>query len=147
MYSRILQNGSTVGFILIATLASTAIVGAALLKFRHPSSVVSSPPAGAGERRVQVVRFTLYDTGIYPQEARANPGPITISIEDLTGSSDGLIIERVEPTGRMPFGVMSKTAKLLRTRKELHLPKGNYELVDSTRKDNRALLIVTPDER
>ena len=145
MYSR-LRSGSTVSFILIATLASTAIAGAAFLKFRHPSSVIQSSPAGPGERRVQVVRFTLYDTGIYPQEARANPGPITISIEDLTGSSDGLIIERVESTGRTPFGLMNKAPRLLRMRKELHLPRGNYELVDSTRKDNRALLIVAPDE-
>jgi hypothetical protein len=144
MYSRILQIGSTGSFILFATLASTAIVSTAFLKNRHPSTSVHSPPAG--ERRVQVVCFTLYDTGIYPQEARANPGPITISIEDLTGSSDGLIIERVDPSGRMPFGLMNKTAKLLRMRKELHLPKGNYELVDSSRTDNRALLIVTPDE-
>ena len=81
MYSRILQNGSTVSFILIATLASAAIVGA-LLKVGHRSSTVETSTVPAGERRVQVVRFTLYDTGIYPHEARAYPGPITISIED-----------------------------------------------------------------
>jgi hypothetical protein len=144
MYSRILQIGSTGSFLLFAILASTAIISTAFHKDRHSSASVHSPPAG--ERRVQVVRFTLYDTGIYPQEARANPGPVTISIEDLTGSSDGLIIERVDPTGRMPFGLMNKTAKLLRMRKEWHLPKGTYELVDSSRLDNRALLIVAPDE-
>ena len=144
MFSRMLQVGSTGSFVLFATLASTAIVSTAFLKNRHPSSAVHSPPAG--ERRVQVVRFTLYDTGIYPQEARVSPGPITISIEDLTGSSDGLIIERVDSTGRMPVGLMNKTAKLLRMRKELQLPKGSYEVIDSTRKDNRALLIVTTDE-
>ena len=141
MYSRILRNGSTVSFILIATLVAVAIVNA-LLKIRHVSSPVETPAAAASERRVQVVRFTLYDTGIYPQEARANPGRITISIEDLTGSSDGLIVERVDANGRVPLGAVNKAARTLRTRKELQLPAGNYELVDATRPANRALLII-----
>ena len=145
MYSRILQNGSTVGFILISTLASAAIVGA-LLKIGNESSTVEILATPVGERRVQVVRFTLYDTGIYPHEARANPGPITISIEDLTGSSDGLLIQRVDTNGRMPVGAVNKAARLLRVRKELQLPRGTYEVVDSTRQENRALLIVAPDE-
>ncbi|HKY43279.1 MAG TPA: hypothetical protein VJM50_09305 [Pyrinomonadaceae bacterium] len=145
MYSRILQNGSTVSFILIATLVSAVIVGA-LLKVRHASSSVETLTVPASERRVQVVRFTLYDTGIYPHEARANPGSVTISIEDLTGSSDGLLIQRVDTNGRVPVGALNKAARLLRMRKELQLPRGTYELVDSTRPENRALLIVAPEE-
>jgi hypothetical protein len=145
MYSRIFQNGSTVSLILIATLASAAIVNA-LLKIKHDSSTVETLTVPASERRVQVVRFTLYDTGIYPHETRANPGSVTISIEDLTGSSDGLLIQRVDTNGRMPVGAVNKAARTLRTRKELHLPAGNYELVDASRTANRALLIVAPDE-
>ena len=145
MYSRILQNGSKVSFILIATLASAAMAGA-ILKVRPESSSVETLTAPAGERRVQVVRFTLYDTGIYPHEARANPGSVTISIEDLTGSSDGVLIQRVDTNGRMPVGAVNKAARLLRVRKELQLPRGTYEVVDSTRQENRALLIVAPDE-
>ena len=145
MYSRILQNGSTVSLILIATLALTAIVGT-LLKVKHDSSTVESLTVPASERRVQVVRFTLYDTGIYPHEARANPGSVTISIEDLTGSSDGLLIQRVDTNGRVPVGAVDKAARLLRARKELQLPRGTYELVDSTRQENRALLIVAPEK-
>lgn len=145
MYSRILQNGSTVSFILIATLASAAIVGA-LLKVGNASSSVETLTVPASERRVQIVRFTLYDTGIYPQEARANPGSVTISIEDLTGSSDGLLIQRVDTNGRVPVGAVNKAARLLRVRKELQLPRGTYEVIDSTRQENRALLFVAPDE-
>jgi hypothetical protein len=145
MTSRILQNGSKVSFILIATLASAAMAGA-ILKVRPESSSVETLTAPAGERRVQVVRFTLYDTGIYPHEARANPGSVTISIEDLTGSSDGVLIQRVDTNGRMPVGAVNKAARLLRVRKELQLPRGTYEVVDSTRQENRALLIVAPDE-
>ena len=145
MHSRILRNGSIVTFVLIAVLTAAAIV-AALVKMSRSSSPVEAVTVPASDRRVQVVRFTLYDTGIYPQEARANPGRITISIEDLTGSSDGLTIERVDANGRAPLGAVNKSARSLRTRKELHLPAGNYELVDATRTANRALLIVAPDE-
>lgn len=145
MYSRIVRNGSTVSFILIATLTATAVVSA-LLKLRPVSSPVEALTVPASERRVQVVRFTLYDAGIYPHEARANPGRITISIEDLTGSSDGLTIERVDASGRVSLGAVNKAARTLRSRKELQLPTGNYELIDSTRTANRALLIVAPDE-
>ena len=140
MYSRILQNGSTVTSILIATLA-LAIVGA-LQKVRHEPPTVEAVNVPASERRVQVLRFTLYDTGIYPTEARANPGSVTISIEDLTGSSDGLLIQRVDTPGRTSVGAVNKPNRLLRVRKELQLPRGTYELVDSTRQENRALLIV-----
>ena len=145
MHSRILQNISTISLILIATVACAAII-AALLNFGHEASTVETVTVPASERRVQVVRFTLYDTGIYPHEARANPGSVTISIEDLTGSSDGLLIQRVDTTGRMPVGAVNKAGRLLRVRKELQLPRGNYEVVDSTRPENRALLIVVPDE-
>ncbi|HJP91217.1 MAG TPA: hypothetical protein VJ875_04625 [Pyrinomonadaceae bacterium] len=96
------------------------------------------------QRRVQVVCFTLYDVGIYPQEARATAGSITISIEDLTGSSSGLIIDRLDATVRLPAGVVSKATNLLRARAELFLPAGRYELTDANRRDNRALLIVEP---
>lgn len=141
MYSRILQNGSTVSLILIATLASAAIVSA-LLKVGHKPSTVEILTVPASERRVQVLRFTLYDTGIYPNEARANPGSVTISIEDLTGSSDGLLIQRVDTPGRTSVGAINKATRLLRVRKELQLPRGTYELIDSTRQENRAVLIV-----
>ena len=145
MCSRILRHGSIVAFVLIAALAAVAIV-TALVKMSRSSPPVEMVSVPATDRRVQVVRFTLYDTGIYPPEARANPGRITISIEDLTGSSDGLTIERVDANGRTSVGAVNKAARSLRTRKELHLPEGNYELVDATRTANRALLIVTPDE-
>jgi len=95
-------------------------------------------------RRVQIVRFTLYDVGIYPQEAHASQGAVTISIEDLTGSSSGLSIERIDTTERLFTGVVNKLTNSLRARAELLLPAGRYELTDASRRDNRALLIVEP---
>ena len=93
-----------------------------------------------------MVRFTLYDIGIYPQEARVKPGMVTISIEDLSGASSGLIIERIEASSRVASGLVSKETNRLRSRSELFLLQGRYEVADATRPDNRALLIVAPDE-
>jgi hypothetical protein len=90
------------------------------------------------------VRFTLYDVGIYPQEARATPGAVTISIEDLTRSSTGLIVERVDENARVHIGVSSKAKELMRSRTELVLMPGRYELADAAQPDIRALLIVEP---
>jgi hypothetical protein len=90
------------------------------------------------------VRFTLYDVGIYPQEARANPGRVAIAIEDLTRSSTGLVIERVEQNARVPVRVDGKAKDLMRSRSELVLSPGRYELADAARPGNRAVLIVEP---
>lgn len=131
---------------LIGTLVALLIAIAALITIGRVSSADHHERALVlpSQRRVQVVRFTLYDVGIYPQEARANPGPITISIEDLTRSSTGLIIERVDENIRMPVRIADKGKELLRSRTQLVLSAGRYELADSARSDNRAVLIVEP---
>jgi hypothetical protein len=130
---------------LFAALVLSTIVVVALLKVGEESSVsAESTPTFPIRGPVQVVRFALYDIGIYPQEARAKPGMITIAIDDLSGNSSGLSIERVEAASRVPAGVVSKTTNGLRSRTELFLPEGRYEVSDVTRPDNRALLIVEP---
>jgi hypothetical protein len=136
----------SIRFLLIGTLVSVSIVIAALMTIgrvssadRHESALVLP-----SQQRVQVVRFTLYDVGIYPQEARANPGRVTIAIEDLTRSSTGLVIERVEENARVPVRVDGKAKDLMRSRSELVLPAGRYEVADAARPANRALLIIEP---
>ncbi|HZI48460.1 MAG TPA: hypothetical protein VFD75_11740 [Pyrinomonadaceae bacterium] len=130
---------------LFAALVVSAIVVVALLKISEGSSAsAESTPTLPTRGPVQVVRFALYDLGIYPQEARAKPGLVTIAIEDLSGDSSGLSIERIEAASRVPSGVVSKTTNRLRSRTELFLPEGRYEVSDVTRPDNRALLIVEP---
>lgn len=134
-----------VGFLLLVSLVCLLIVAAPLESGSVPSishqQTRSTIPI---QRRVQVVHVTLYDTGIYPQEARAYPGPVTISLEDLTGSSSGLTVARVDATGRRPVDVVRKTPNLLRKRTELVLPEGRYELADAMQPDNRAVLIIEP---
>jgi len=136
----------SVRLLLIGALVSVSIFAAALMTIRRVSSADHHEIARVlpSQRRVQVVRFTLYDVGIYPQEARANPGPITISIEDLTRSSTGLTIERVDENIRMPVGIADKAKELMRSRTQLVLSPGRYELADTARPGNRAVLIVEP---
>jgi hypothetical protein len=133
-------------FLFVVTLVSASIIVTARLKIGHRSNDVhhESSSLVTGQRRVQIVRFTLYDAGIYPQEARALPGPLTVSIEDLTGTGSGVTIDRVGETVRMPVGAVNNVVKRLRSRAELSLPIGRYELVDVTRPENRAFLIVEP---
>jgi len=40
----------------------------------------------------QVVRFTVYDAGIFPREARVKPGSVVIRAEDLTGTAETLLV-------------------------------------------------------
>ena len=93
---------------------------------------------------VQLVRFTVYDVGIYPEEVRVRPGPVTFSIEDLTTSSSGWIVERVDQNPRLRVGVVNRVTNRLRTRAELILLPGRYELSDAIRREVRAELIVEP---
>ncbi len=133
-------------FLFVMTLVSASIIVTARLKIGHRSSDANHESSSSitGQRRVQIVRFTLYDAGIYPQEARAFPGPLTISVENLTGSRSEVIVQRVQETGRMPISAVNNGVKGLRSRAELNLPIGRYELVDATRPENRATLIVEP---
>ena len=134
-----------ISFLLVAALVSVSIIAAARLESSGGSH--QSPSAVQRHQPVQIVSFTLYDTGIYPQEARANPGAVTITIEDLTASSSGLIVELVNERARARAGVIDKAIGRLRARAELNLVVGRYELVDATRPENRALLIVDSDRQ
>lgn len=88
---------------------------------------------------VQVVRFTLYDVGIYPREAVVNKGLIAILIEDLSGGSEGLALER-ETGGAITQ--VSREGKHWRGRGEIKLTPGRYRVYDASRPANRATLIV-----
>jgi hypothetical protein len=90
---------------------------------------------------LQVVRFTLYDIGIYPREAVADKGVIAISIEDLSGGSEGVILER-ETGGAIAH--VRREGKQRRGRGEVKLTPGRYRVYDASRPANSATLIVEP---
>jgi hypothetical protein len=90
---------------------------------------------------LQVVRFTLYDVGIYPREAVADKGVIAISIDDLSGGSEGLVLER--ETG-VAIAQVRREGKQRRGRGEIKLTPGRYRVYDASRPSNSATLIVEP---
>jgi hypothetical protein len=110
------------------------------LKTPRNASAQTRPRSGP----VQLVQFTIYDVGIYPQETRVQHGRVAISIEDLTGSSSGLIIDRVEGSERARAGAVNRAMNQLRVRAEFPLTPGRYEVYDASRPENRAELIVEP---
>lgn len=136
-------------FLSLAILVTASVLVAARLKSRNGAGTVrhENVRVTPSPRRVQTVRFTLYDAGIYPYEVRANPGRVIVSLEDLTGSSSGVIVERLGENDRLPAGAVTKATNRLRSRAELNLTTGRYEVVDANRRENRALLIVEDDDR
>jgi len=123
-------------FLLIAALLAALGVGS----LAWVGSENNRLPAPIREP-LQVVRFTLYDIGIYPRETVADKGVIAISIEDLSGGSEGLILER-ETGGAIAH--VSREGKQRRGRGEVKLTPGRYRVYDASRPTNSATLIVEP---
>jgi hypothetical protein len=105
-----------------------------------------APQEGRGREHgpVQLVRFTLYDTGIYPREVHVDKGLIAIAIEDLSGETAGLVVERDNVNDRGRVGVVQRFEKHRRGRGEIAMTPGRYVIYDSSRPDNRAKVIVEP---
>jgi len=93
---------------------------------------------------VEVVRFTLYDAGIYPREARVEKGLVAITIEDFSGGTSGLVVQRVNGNSRQSVGTVQRIQNHWRGRQELQLEPGDYELFMVDRPNNKAQLIVAP---
>ena len=93
---------------------------------------------------VRVVRFTLYDAGIYPREIRVDKGLVAITIEDLSGGTGGLVVAPEIGSDRIQLGVVQRFEHHWRGRSELAMTPGRYVVFDSSRPSNRAKLIVEP---
>ena len=122
--------------LLIAVLLAALVVGSSAWVMSENNRL----PAPIREP-LQVVRFTLYDVGIYPREAVADKGVIAILIEDLSGGSEGLMLER-ETGGAIAH--VRREGKHRRGRGEVKLTPGRYRVYDASRPANSATLIVKP---
>jgi hypothetical protein len=101
-------------------------------------------PQGASARGpVQNVRFTLYDAGIYPREIRVKQGAVAIAIEDRTGHTSGLMIERENGNG-VSIGQVKRFTDHWRGRGQFKVQPGRYRVFDTSRPANQARLIVEP---
>lgn len=103
----------------------------------HPSVIPRHGP-------VRVVRFTLYDAGIYPSEVRVDEGLVAITIEDVSGGTGGLVVAPEVGSDLIQLGLVQCFEDQRRGRGELALTPGRYVVFDSSRPSNRAKLIVEP---
>jgi hypothetical protein len=120
----------------------------------RPSSIAAAPnttgtvesPQAQGTVRgpIQNIRFTVYDVGIYPRSCRVGRGLVAISIEDRTGNSAGVLIERMEGNARIPLGRVTRRVNELRGRERLRLEPGKYRISDSNPQSSDAVLTVEP---
>jgi hypothetical protein len=101
----------------------------------------SSPPT---EVAAQTVRFTVYDVGILPRQAKARAGNVALAIEDLSGASAELVVAKMINGNGVAAGRVGRSPGSWRGRTVIRLVPGTYEVFDSNRPNNRAELVVTP---
>lgn len=93
---------------------------------------------------MHVVRFTLYDAGIYPREVRVDAGLVAITIEDFSGGTSGLVVAPEIGSDQIQLGVVQRFEHDSGGRSEMTMTAGRYVVFDSSRPSNRAKLIVEP---
>jgi hypothetical protein len=93
---------------------------------------------------VQMVRYVLFDAGIYPRELTVDKGLVNIALEDKTHSATALVIDRIVGEERSHVGQIPLAANHSRGRGILKLTPGRYEVYDASRPVNRAFLTVQP---
>ena len=146
------RNKKTILSAVIVLFLITVVLGARILKPRAAKRKEATPTSAretlaapaAKHGPVQVVRFTLYDAGIYPREAQVQKGLVAIMIEDLSGGTSGLVVQRVNGNARQSVGNVQRIQSHWRGRQEIQLEPGNYEVFMADRPKNKAQLTVAP---
>ncbi|MGI8835345.1 MAG: hypothetical protein ACR2H4_01760 [Pyrinomonadaceae bacterium] len=136
-----------VGLVTVLVVLGTTL-GIVFARARNSVAALQPAPLTAQDHGrqplgpVQVVRFTVYDAGIYPREARVNAGRVAVLLVDYSGGTNGLIIEREIGPAREHAGTGRRNGQHWRGREEFQLQAGTYRIHDASRPGNRATLIV-----
>lgn len=93
---------------------------------------------------VRMVRFTLYEGGIFPRTLRVQAGLINLALEDQTKASTGLIVERITGNERARVSTVQRFDNHWRGKQLIKLTPGQYRVIDATRPEYQAELIVEP---
>jgi hypothetical protein len=100
---------------------------------------------GTGERGpVRMIRFVLLDNGVYPRQMRVQQGLINLAVEDETGVSEGLAVERVVNSDRERITTIRRRPEVRRGRELMRLTSGQYIVYDASKPNNKANLLVEP---
>jgi len=106
--------------------------------------IKAEPQNPAVQGPVQNVRFALYDVGIKPQQIRAQRGLVSVALEDRTGNSAGLVLERQNGNDWVPVGQIHRIPNHGRGRGQFLLVPGRYRVYDASQQDHQAALIIEP---
>jgi hypothetical protein len=97
---------------------------------------------------LHVVAFTFYDNGVEPDVIHTTKGLVAVLLEDRSGGTKGLVLERETGSVRVGVGQVNRpdvsSPTQWRGRSEFNLSPGTYRVTDSSRPLNFAELIVDP---
>jgi hypothetical protein len=79
-----------------------------------------------------------------PRTASAQKGFVAITIEDFTGGSQGLVVERQAGISPERVGRIDRIEGHGRGKSELEMRPGTYQVYDLSRPENRARLVIEP---
>lgn len=106
------------------------------------TTLTPKPLQGPAREAVRFVRFNLYDQAIIPREFHVSEGLAAICIEDYSGGTTGMVVERLGGSAPVRIGVVERTGPEWRGQQEMRLTVGSYKVYMSDRPDNHALLVV-----
>jgi hypothetical protein len=133
--------------ILVGVILVCAVLGLTVarnLKVKPEPAVATSNQLPVVREPVQNVRFTVYDAGIFPQQQRARPGLVAISIEDRSHRSTGLVVQREAGGTILSIGQVSPALNQGRGTARFSLGAGHYSVFDANQPNNRAELVIEP---
>ena len=110
----------------------------------QPGKQSLAQASAADKRGLHGIVFTLYPVGIEPASLHTTKGLVSISIEDHSGGTAGLVIERETGNAKVSLGQVTRDLNHWRGGTEMRLEPGRYRVFDSSRPDNDAELIVDP---
>jgi hypothetical protein len=108
----------------------------------QPAAQSPAQPLATDKRGLHGLVFTLYPSGIEPAVLHTTKGIVVVSIEDHSGGSAGLVIERETGSLRVVSGQVHRFENHWRGKTELRLEPGRYHVFDSSRPDNEAEIVV-----
>jgi hypothetical protein len=89
------------------------------------------------------VRFTVYDVALYPHELQVDAGRVAIAFDDRTGKSSGFVVQRITGNAER-VGEINFPQDHWRTRAEMRLTPGRYQVSSRERPEIQSTLIVNP---
>ena len=122
---RFLQSLHSSRFIL--TLIVGVLLMLLLMSIKRQSWVAADQqPTTRGP--AQVVRFTVYDAGIFPHDARVRPGSVVIRAEDLSGTANAFIVRNAD---HQVIGQIIRGESQSRGSARFNLTTGVYQICDA----------------